>query len=104
MEVHRALGHLCVGEDVVQADHAVRPASELARSRAENLQPRGVRSSVELFGHFRTSESGQWRRWAGNRGFRKLINSSILSPAAHKRQKQRADAPVLQRKLVNGPP
>jgi hypothetical protein len=30
-------------------------------------------------------------------------NYSILSPAARKRRMRRADAPVLQRKLVNSP-
>ena len=70
MEVHRTFGDFRVGEDVVEADQAVRLACELARSRAEDLHPRGVRSSIEVFGHFRTSESGQWRRWATNRGCR----------------------------------
>ena len=100
MEVHRALGDFRIGENVVEADQAVRLACELARSRAEDLQPCGVRSSIELFGHFRTSESGQWLLWAGNRGFRRLNES----PDSFTRGPEKAGAPVLQGKPVNGPP
>jgi hypothetical protein len=92
MEVHRALGDFRVGENVVKADQAVRLARELPRSRAEDLQPRGVRSSVELLGQFRTSESGPWRRRTGNSGFRKLINARFfhLPPITGRHKRRRA--------------
>ena len=58
MEVHRALGDFRIGENVVEADQAVRLACELVRRRAQDLQPRGVRSSIDLFGHLQ--DLGIW--------------------------------------------
>src|SRR6476660_9220536 len=49
--VHRTLGHVCVGEDVVEVDQAVGLHCKLACCRTDDLQPRGRGLLVDYLGH-----------------------------------------------------